>query len=244
MKLPPKLISATLERRYKRFLADVVLDDGSRVTVHCPDTGAMLGCDEPGSRVWLSTSDNPRRKYAHTWELVEVTGKTMPAGTIVGINSGRANRVVGEALEAGLIGELAGYPVVRSEVRYGERSRVDFLLQDDDKPDCFVEVKSVTLADGHGTGMFPDARSIRGIRHLRELMTVRASGARAINLFCVQRADVERVVPADHIDPDYGRALREAAQAGVELLAWVCALSPEEIRLEHPVPVLLPSHVF
>jgi sugar fermentation stimulation protein A len=234
MKLPPNLVSATLERRYKRFLADVVLADGDRVTVHCPNTGAMLGCDEPGSRVWLSVSDNPRRKYAHTWELVEVPGETM-----VGINSGRANRIVGEALETGLIRELTGYAVVRSEVPYGEKSRVDFLLQDDDRPDCFLEVKSVTLADGQGTGMFPDACSSRGTRHLKELMTMRASGARAINLFCVQRADVDRVVPADDIDPEYGRILRQAAEAGVELLAWVCALSPEEIRLERSVPVVL-----
>ena len=235
MKLPPKLVSATLERRYKRFLADVVLDDGSRVTVHCPNTGAMLGCDEPGSRVWLSVSDNPRRKYAHTWELVEVSG-----GTMVGINSSRANRVVGEALEAGVIRELADYPVVRSEVRYGKNSRVDFVLQDDEKPDCFLEVKSVTLADRKGTGMFPDARSARGTRHLRELTAIRESGSRAVNLFCVQRADVDRVMPADDIDPEYGRALRAAAEAGVELLAWVCALSPEEIQLERSVPVLLP----
>lgn len=235
MKLPPKLVSGTLERRYKRFLADVVLDVGGRVTVHCPNTGAMLGCDEPGSRVWLSVSDNPRRKYAHTWELVEVSG-----GAMVGINSSRANRIVGAALETGLIRELADYSVVRSEVRYGENSRVDFLLQDDRRPDCFVEVKSVTLADGEGTGLFPDARSIRGTRHLRELMAKRESGSRAVNLFCVQRADVERVTPADDIDPDYGQALREAAEAGVELLAWVCALSPEEIRLVHSVPVLLP----
>ena len=235
MKLPPKLIRATLERRYKRFLADVVLADGDRVTVHCPNTGAMLGCDEPGSRVWLSVSDNPRRKYAHTWELVEAPGETM-----VGINSSRANRIVGEALETGLIRELTGYAAVRSEVRYGEKSRIDFLLQDDDRPDCFLEVKSVTLADGQGTGMFPDACSSRGTRHLRELMTMRASGARAINLFCVQRADVDRVVPADDIDPEYGRTLRQAAEAGVELLAWVCTLSPEEIRLERSVPVLLP----
>lgn len=234
MKLPPQLVSGTLERRYKRFLADVVLDDGERVTVHCPNTGAMLGCDEPGSRVWLSVSDNPKRKYAHTWELVEAMGRT-----IVGINSARANRIVGEALETGLIRELAGYEVVRSEVRYGEKSRVDFLLQDDHKADCFVEVKSVTLADGQGTGMFPDARSERGIRHLQELTVMRSSGARAINLFCVQRADVEQVVPADDIDPVYGQALREAAAAGVELLAWVCVLSPEEIRLERAVPVVL-----
>lgn len=234
MKLPETLLTGTLKKRYKRFLADVELDDGTSITVHCPNTGAMTGCDAPGSRVWLSISDNPRRKYAHTWELVQAKG-----GAMVSINTWRANRVVEEALNAGVVRELQGYKLVRSEVRHGE-SRFDFLVQDGPEPDCFVEVKSVTLAGGEGNGLFPDARSVRGTRHLRGLIDARESGFRAMNLFCVQRSDVQRVLPADEIDPDYGLALRDASAAGVELVGYSCVLSPTEITVRERIPVLLP----
>jgi sugar fermentation stimulation protein A len=159
------LIAGTLVRRYKRFLADVVLEDGTALTAHCPNTGSMLGCQTPGSRVWLSLSDNPKRKYAHTWELVELDG-----GALVGINTGRSNALVREAIESGLMGELGGYDEIRPEVRYGdENSRVDFLLTGTNGA-CYVEVKNVTAAVREGIALFPDAVSTRAARHLRELL--------------------------------------------------------------------------
>ena len=236
MRFPEPLVGATLVRRYKRFLADVTLDDGTSITVHCPNTGSMLGCDAPGSRVWLSHSRNPKRKYAYTWELVEVDG-----GTLVGINTGRSNALVREAIESGVIGELGGYRDIRAEVSYGnEGSRADFLLSGGGR-DCYVEVKNVTAAVSDGIALFPDAVSTRGTRHLRELMAaVTESGERAVLLYCVQRADVGEVRPADDIDPEYGRTLREALAAGVEALAYRAEMDPAAVALAEPLPVVCP----
>lgn len=236
MRFAAPLLAARLIKRYKRFLADVTLDDGTHLTAHCPNTGSLLGCQTPGSRVWLSRSDNPKRKYAHTWELIELTG-----GTLVGINTGRSNALVREAIESGAISELSGYDLLRAEVRYGEEnSRVDFLLSGD-AGECYVEVKNVTAAVDEGIALFPDAVSTRASRHLRELMgSVRHRERRAVLLYCVQRADVREVRPADTIDPDYGRALREALAAGVELLAYRATLSPEAIVLAERIPVVCP----
>ncbi len=228
------LIPGILLRRYKRFLADVRQPGGEPVTVHCPNTGSMLGCADPGLRVWLSRSADTRRRYSHTWELVETAG-----GTLVGINTMRSNRLVEEALRAGRIPVLAGYPQLRREVRVGEAgSRVDFRL-DSPAGACFVEVKNVTAAVENGIAVFPDAVTARGSRHLRELMDLADAGHRAVLLFCVQRADVECVRPADHIDPVYGRTLREAAARGVELMAWGAQLSPRSVSLHRPLAVSL-----
>ena len=236
MRFPTPLLVARLSKRYKRFLADVTLDDGTALTAHCPNTGSMLGCDEPGSRVWLSESDNPKRKYAHTWELVELNG-----GVLVGINTGRANGLVREAIESGLIGELAGYDDIRAEVRYGnENSRIDFLLTGSDGH-CYVEVKSVTAAVDDGIALFPDAVSSRGTKHLRELIdTVNHQGRRGVLCFCVQRSDAREVRPADDIDPVYGRTLREALHAGVEVIAYRAKLDPEGVVLVERIPVYCP----
>lgn len=236
MRFPVPLLEARLVKRYKRFLADVILDDGTALTVHCPNTGSMLGCQTPGSRVWLSRSDNPKRKYAHTWELVEIDG-----GVLVGINTGRSNALVREAIESGVIGEFAGYAEIRPEVRYGkENSRVDFLLSGRQAA-CYLEVKNVTAAVDEGIALFPDAVSVRGTRHLRELIaTLAKGGQRAALCFCVQRADVREVRPADDIDADYGRTLREALAAGVQVIAYRAKLSPEAVALVERIPVVCP----
>ena len=236
VRFPVPLLEARLVKRYKRFLADVTLDDGTALTVHCPNTGSMLGCQTPGSRVWLSRSDNPKRKYAHTWELVELDG-----GVLVGINTGRSNALVREAIESGVMGEFAGYAEIRPEVRYGnENSRVDFLLSG--RPGaCYLEVKNVTAVVEEGIALFPDAVSVRGTRHLRELMaTLGRGGRRAALCFCVQRADVREVRPADDIDGDYGRTLREAMAAGVQVIAYRARLSPEAVALAERIPVVCP----
>lgn len=231
----PPLTRATLLRRYKRFLADVRDGDGREFTVHCPNTGSMLGCMTPGARILLSRSDDPRRKYAHTWQLVEADG------TPVGINTGLANRLVEEAIGAGLVGELARWPSLRREVSYGTRgSRVDLLLEDGDER-CYVEVKSVTAVAEDGAAIFPDAVSARGTRHLEELMAMRREGHGAALVFCVQRGDVDRVRPADAIDALYGRRLREAAEAGVRIIALGAEVRPAGIRLIRPLALDLSS---
>lgn len=230
---PDPLLSGVLLRRYQRFLADVCLDSGETVTAHCANTGAMLGVNATGSRVWLSRADNPKRKLAYTWEIVE-TGP----GVLVGIHTGRANGLVREALERGLVPELAGFAGIRAEARLSERSRTDLLLDFAGRP-CFVEVKSVTAAAADGEGFFPDAVSARAVKHLHELMEQVARGARAAVVFCVQRGDVHRVRPAHHIDPAFGAALGQAARAGVELYALGAVPSPREICLTRRLEVSL-----
>jgi len=227
------LIPGTLLRRYKRFLADVELADGRVVTAHSANTGSMTGCSTPGARVWLRDSGNPARKYPLTWELVEAA-----PGVPVGINTHLANTLVREGIENGTIGELGDYRTIRTEVRYGnEHSRIDLLLEDDTRPVCWVEVKSVTLVE-NSIACFPDAVSARGAKHLRELAQMAAQGDRAVIFFCVQRGDADEIRPADHIDPAYGRALRDALAAGVEALGYRASVSPEGIRLVDRLPVI------
>ena len=233
MKFTQELVSGTLLRRYKRFLADVELENGEMVTAHTPNTGSMMGCCEPGSPVWLSRSDNPKRKYALSWEIVGVEGDTL-----VGINTGLPNRLVAEAIDNGVVKELQGYADLRKEVRYGkEKSRIDILLEDEQLGLCYVEVKNVTLVnDGHA--FFPDAVSSRGAKHLRELAAMCEAGHRGVIFFCVQRVDALDVSPADDIDPEYGKTLREAMASGVEALAYRAEVSPQEISLLARLPVI------
>ena len=234
MIFPARLVEGRLVRRYKRFLADVQLPGGV-VTAACPNTGSMMGCCDPGSRVWLSESDRATRKYRHTWEIVEV-GKVL-----VGIHTGRPNALAEEAIAGGAIAELAGYASLRREVAFGEeRSRVDLLLEHPGRAPCYVEVKNVTAAVSGGVALFPDSVSERGTKHLRELMRLKAAGLRPVQLYCVQRGDVGEVRPADAIDAEYGRALRSAIAAGVEVLAYRARVTAREIALEERIPVVCP----
>lgn len=232
MDLPP-LHSGVLLRRYKRFLADVRLDGGAEVVAHCPNPGRMTSCAAPGCRVWLSHHDNPKRKLKWTWELSEMDGTT------VLVNTARPNAVVEEALRAGQVPGLAGYASLRREVRYGERSRIDLLLEDPERGRCFVEVKSVTLRVGEGEGAFPDAVSARGARHAAELAAQVAAGDRAVLFFLVSRGDVQHIRPADEIDPAYGVALRAAVDAGVEVMAHRAEVGVGGVHLGPALPVRL-----
>lgn len=240
VKFPGSLHSAVLLRRYKRFLADIELPDGGQMTLHCPNTGSMKNCQEPGSRVWYTLSDNPKRKYPGTRQLVEVDGRYL-----VGINTGLANKLVYEAVSTGQVAELLGYSRIRAEVPYGEqRSRIDLLLdspEDPDTPACYVEVKNVSLGMADKQGLFPDAVTTRGQKHLQELMEMVRQGRRAVLFFCVQHTGIERVSPADDIDPEYGRLLREAVEAGVEVLAMGTGyeLDEAELQLTNKVDVVL-----
>ena len=230
MRLPP-LIPGTLIIRYKRFLADIELADGSIVTVHCPNSGSMKGCATPGSRVYVSSSSKPGRKFPLTWELVESDGFW------AGINTGLPNRLVREAIEDGTVLELQTYETIRPEVAYGEHSRIDLLLQGP-QGRCYVEVKNVTLVE-NGLALFPDAVTTRGQKHLNELMRVVREGDRGVIFFTVQRGDGNSVSPADRIDPEYGRLLRLALQNGVEALAYRAEVTPEMIRLTERLPVIV-----
>lgn len=221
-------VEATLLRRYKRFLADVELADGRQLTVHCPNTGAMTGCAVPGARVWLSRSDNPRRKYAMTWEVIE-----LPSGAAVCVHSARANAVVAEALSRGDIAELADYTRIEREVRCSEGSRVDFVLSEPGR--CLLEVKSVTLGLDGGYGAFPDTVSARASRHVRDLAAAVETGDRAVLLLLAMHTGIDHVVPADHLDPVYGETLRAAMAVGVEVLAYGCDVSREGLRLTRPL---------
>lgn len=228
----PALDQGRLVRRYKRFLADVDTPDGT-VTMHCPNTGAMTGCTEPGLVVWYSHSDNPQRKYPQTLEVV------CTAHGRVGVNTGRANGLVAEALRRGRIAELAGYPDVRGEVTIpGERARMDFLLQGSSGR-CWLEVKSLTLCDAEGRGAFPDAVSERAVRHVEALTERARQGDAAALLFCVQHTGVRYATAADEIDPGYGRALRVAARQGVTVLAYGCRIQRTRMEITGPLPVRL-----
>lgn len=237
MKFTNPLIEGVLLRRYKRFLADVQLTTGETITAHTANTGSMTGCSEPGSRVWLSLSDNSKRKYAHSWEIVEVNGSVK-----VGINTLLPNRLVEEGIGNGVVKELQEYESIKREVKYGsENSRVDLLLQKNENSVsphdlCYVEVKNVTLVDKE-TAYFPDAVSARGTRHLRELQSMVQQGSRAVIFYCLQRNDANEVKPADHIDPDYGQALRSAVTAGVEAIAYFARVTEQEISLMSALPV-------
>ena len=229
------LVSGRLLRRYKRFLADIVLDDGCEVTVHCPNTGSMKHCADADSRVWLWDSLNPKRKYQLTWEWVEVDGQYRAC-----VNTARANALVAEALERGEIAELRDYAQIRREPKV-EDGRLDFLLTQDDGADAYVEVKSVTLLSNSeaGLGQFPDAVTERGLKHLRRLQALKEQGHRAVLLFCVPHEGIERVQAAAAIDPAYARALDEVAAAGVEVLAYRVSFSEWGMQLDQAIPVLL-----
>lgn len=231
MQFSPPLQSATLIQRYKRFLADVVTPEGETITLHCPNTGAMTGCATPGDTVWYSTSDNSKRKYAHTWELTQTQ-----QGAIICVNTLRANMLVKEAIIESRLPPLAGYSLLKSEVKYGsELSRIDFMLQAEGSRNCYIEVKSVTLAEKE-QGYFPDAVTLRGQKHLRELMGVAATGDRAVMLFVILHSAIERFSPAHHIDAKYAQLLKEAQRQGVEILTYKAELSAENITLRMPLP--------
>ena len=229
---PP--LEGRLERRYKRFLADVTLSDGTLVTAHCPNTGSLLGCKEPGSRVWLRDSHDPKRKLRYTWQAIRV-GRGW-----VNVDTGIPNRVVFDALEAGRVPSLDDAVEARREVPYGKNSRIDVRLTHPNGRHSFVEVKSTTLAEGD-VALFPDAVTERGRKHLEELIDVVAGGDRAVQFFFVSRSDVKRFRPADAIDPHYGQALRRAAAAGVELLAYTSKVTARGVELGEPLEIELPD---
>jgi sugar fermentation stimulation protein A len=229
------LIPATLVRRYKRFLADVILESGEEITVHTPNTGSMLGCSDPANRIWLHDSNIPKRKYRYSWVMTERSD-----GVLVGVDTGLPNRLVPEAIARGIITELQGYVSIRSEVVYGnESSRIDLLLSAPEQADCYVEIKNVTASDEAGSAIFPDAVTKRGTKHLRELAAMVKEGHRAVIFFCIQRGDISTFRPADEIDPEYGRTLREAVSAGVEVLAYRTEISPQWVALQYPVALRL-----
>lgn len=236
MRFPTAPLEGRLIRRYQRFFAEVELPGGERLVAHCPNTGSLLGCLAPGNPVWLRDSGNPARKLRFTWQAVRV-GRTW-----VNVDTALPNRVVAEAAAAAppaaCVPELAGYARLRREVAYGRNSRIDLLLEDERRPPCYVEVKSTTLAED-GAALFPDAVTERGTKHLGELARLARRGIRAVQFFLVSRDDVERFRPADAIDPVYGRALRRAVAAGVEVLAWTTRVEARRLELGRALPVEL-----
>ncbi len=233
MLFPEPLIQGRLLKRYKRFLSDIEMPDGHRVVAHCANPGSMLGLATPGMVAWLSRSNNPARKLKYSWELVE------SEGALVGINTGRANTLVAEALDAGRIEGLGHYRSFRREVPYGERSRIDFLLEDQAAGDCYLEVKSVTLRRRSGLAEFPDSRTARGTKHLQELAKIAQKRRRAVLLFVVQRGDCTAVSVAADIDPAYAEAFEQARARGVEVLCYSCKVSPEAVVLDAALPLAL-----
>lgn len=240
MHITPALLSGTFIKRYKRFFTDICTVDGDVITVHCPNTGSMKNCQVEGSPCWYSLSNNPKRKLAGTLEVV-----TSAFGNLAGVNTGRPNHLVREAIENDLIPELRGYSNLRTEVRYGEeKSRIDLLLENEGSEDpeaggassrCYVEVKNVTLDCGDGRAQFPDSVTTRGSKHLRELMAMVAAGHRAVLFFCVQLSGVKEVSVAAHIDPVYAETLTMAIAAGVEVLVWQADITDSCISLQRPL---------
>lgn len=236
MDLPAPLIPGRLIKRYKRFLADIELDNGEIVTAHCANPGAMTGLKEPGIAVWLSQSDNPKRKLKYSWELCRVRD------AMIGINTAHPNAIVEEAIRAGKIPELAGYENLRREVKYGKNSRIDILLSDPDKGDCYVEVKNVHLKrDDANPGLaeFPDAVTARGAKHLDEMADMVAQGHRAVMFYLVQRTDCDRFSLADDIDPHYAARFTAARAAGVEAISYDCAIDTQSVSLRHSIPIIV-----
>jgi sugar fermentation stimulation protein A len=217
-------------QRYKRFFIDMVLDDGRAITAHCPNPGAMLGVKDPGQGAWVSFSDDPKRKLPWTLQLVEANG------VLVGVNTMLPNRLVAEALAADAIPELAGYATVRPEVKYAEASRVDFLLTHPDRPPCWLEVKNCHLSRTPPLAEFPDCVAARSAKHLKELAAEVARGARAVQLFVIQRTDCDSFAACADLDPIYAKGLNDAAAAGVEVLCYRCDISPSEIRISRRLP--------
>lgn len=240
MHITPALLSGTFIKRYKRFFTDIRTADGDVITVHCPNTGSMKNCQVEGSPCWYSLSSNPKRKLAGTLEIV-----TSAFGNLAGVNTGRPNHLVREAIENDLIPQLRGYSSLRTEVRYGEeKSRIDLLLENElseksvagsASTSCYVEVKNVTLDCGDGRAQFPDSVTTRGSKHLRELMAMVAAGHRAVLFFCVQLTGVEEVSVAAHIDPVYAETLTTAIAAGVEVIVWQADMTDSCISLQRPL---------
>ncbi|MGX6647336.1 DNA/RNA nuclease SfsA [Maricaulaceae bacterium MS644] len=220
-------------KRYKRFLADIELDGGERITAHCPNPGSMMGLQAPGSRCWVSVSDNPKRKLKHTLEVLKADG------TLVAMNTMSPNKIAEAAIDNGEIAPLSGYDAIRREVKYGANSRIDLLLTAETRPDCYVEVKNCHLMRTPGLAEFPDSVTTRGARHLFELSERVRAGDRAVQLFIVQRGDCTRLSPADDLDPAYAQALRAAATAGVEILAYGCDVTLDGVTLEKPLEIAL-----
>ena len=227
MKYSKPLQRVKLIQRYKRFLGDVEWPDGQLMTVHTANTGSMLGCSTPGNHIWIRDSGNDKRKYRYSWEISETDD-----GQLIGVNTILANKLVVEAIEQGSIKELLDYENIRTEVPYGENSRIDILLQGD--KDCYVEVKNVTARDGK-YAIFPDAVTARGTKHLNELVAMVKAGHRAVMLYCIQRNDIEMFRPATEIDPLYAKTLAYAMENGVEVLAYSVEISAEEIYLNRPI---------
>jgi sugar fermentation stimulation protein A len=235
MKFAEPLIAGRLVKRYKRFLADVILDSGETITTTCPNTGSMIGLVAPGSRVWLSTSDSPTRKYKHTWELVEAD---FGAGaTMVGINTNHPNRIVSEAIAEDKIKELKGYAELKREVKYGTNSRIDILLSDKKKAPCYVEIKNVHMMRKAPRAEFPDSVTERGAKHLAELARMVEAGNRAVMLYLIQIPTASSFSFAADIDPTYVDAFNLARNAGVEALAYRCSIAPDGIEIDKAVPI-------
>ena len=240
MKFQSPLRRGRLLKRYKRFLSDVVIDGPGgpeEVVAHCANPGSMMGLAEPGSTVWLLPNNNPKAKLDWRWELTDAES------SLVCINTSRANQVIGEALAAKEIAELRAYETIRPEVKYGQSSRIDFLLQNNSEPDAYVEVKSVTLSrsttpEGR-VAEFPDAQTKRGTKHLHELIEMRASGNRAVMLFLAQRGDCTHFRPARDIDPVYADALTQAVKCGVEVLCYSAVVCVDDVAVDKPIPVYL-----
>ncbi|MEA2120052.1 DNA/RNA nuclease SfsA [Halovibrio sp. HP20-50] len=236
----PALVPGTLIKRYKRFLADVRLDDGREVVAHCPNTGSMKAVNVPGCRVWLSPSDNPKRKLAWTWEFIELPQADGQVA-LASVHTGRANRIVEAALEAGALAPLAGYATLRREVKVAD-ARLDFRLDDPERGRAYIEVKQVTLKEQDGHGYFPDSVSVRGTKHLHSLRVLAEQGERAVLLFCVAHEGIADVAAAAHIDAIYAAALADASASGVEVLAYGMTVEREQerpigVRLTRNLPV-------
>ena len=238
MKFETLLLKGTLVKRYKRFFADVILENGETVVAHCANSGSMLSVKPDGAIVWISPANNPKRKLKYTWEIVQIDGHN------VGINTAHPNRIVAEAIEAGEIPELAGYETQRREVKYGKNSRIDVLLESEGKPPCYVEVKNVTMKRDltpEGKAEFPDSVTTRGAKHLVELADMVTEGHRAVMFYLVQRPDCPSFAVAGDIDPDYAAGLATALKAGVEVICYQCDVTPQEISISGPLPMDLPS---
>lgn len=237
MRFPNPLVRGTLIRRYKRFLSDIELEGGEQVTAHVANPGSMIGLTEPGSEVWLSPNTNPKAKLAWRWELIRI------GGFLVGVNTAHPNRLVEEALTSDRIAELAGYGSCRREVRYGQNSRIDLLLEEESRPPCYVEIKNVNLKRGlpgrETAAEFPDAVTKRGAKHLVELGDMATAGSRAVMLYLVQRGDCDHFRLAEDIDPAYAAGLAEARKRGVETLCYACDVRLDGIDVAGPLPLVL-----
>ena len=237
MEFDPPLLRGTLIKRYKRFMADIELEDGTTVTAHCANSGSMLSVNEPGAEVWVTHVDDPKRKLKYTWQMIKISGAQ------VGINTGHPNRIVADAIKGGQIPELLGYDDLKREQKYGKNSRIDILLTGNSKPMTYVEVKNVTMRrnlEKDGPVEFPDGVTARGTKHLKELADMVSEGHRAVMFYLVQRNDADRFVIAADIDPEYAATLREVRAKGVETLCYACDITPQQIKIVRPLTLDLP----